>query len=126
MHSEYDSAESIVDSDLEDGEIRKTLPSQLYLQISCILAGKRSKCTSSSQEPRAPGKLAAMFHLAVKSWEANSRVLFSKMLIRQIGDDLFLTGTRQDLTQWSKNIKLDLSIFASVSCNNKLYAQRLE
>ena len=32
MHSEYDSAESIADSDLADGELRKMLASPLYLQ----------------------------------------------------------------------------------------------
>ena len=32
FHSEYDSAESIADSDLEDGELRKLLASPLYLQ----------------------------------------------------------------------------------------------
>ena len=34
MHSEYYSAESIADSDLEDGELRKMLASPLYLQMS--------------------------------------------------------------------------------------------
>ena len=32
MHSDYDSAESIADSDLEDGELRKMLVSQLKIQ----------------------------------------------------------------------------------------------
>ena len=32
MHSDYDSAESIADSDLEGGELRKMLASQLYMQ----------------------------------------------------------------------------------------------
>ena len=32
MHSEYESAASIADSDLEDGELRKMLASPLYLQ----------------------------------------------------------------------------------------------
>ena len=32
MHSDYDSAESITDSDLEDGELRKMLASPLFLQ----------------------------------------------------------------------------------------------
>ena len=40
MHSEYDSAESIADSDLEDGERRKMLASPLYLQ-------NREDCESS-------------------------------------------------------------------------------
>ena len=40
MHSEYDSAESIADSDLEDGELRKMLASPLYIQ-------SREDCESS-------------------------------------------------------------------------------
>ena len=32
MHSDYDSAESIADSDLEDGELRKMQASPLYMQ----------------------------------------------------------------------------------------------
>ena len=32
MHSDYDSAESVADSDLEDGELRKMLASPLYFQ----------------------------------------------------------------------------------------------
>ena len=32
MHSEYESAESIADSDLEDGELRRMPASPLYLQ----------------------------------------------------------------------------------------------
>ena len=34
MHSDYDSAESSADSDLEDGELRKMLASPLYMQKS--------------------------------------------------------------------------------------------
>ena len=33
MHSDYHSAESIGDSDLEDGELRKMLASPLYIQV---------------------------------------------------------------------------------------------
>ena len=32
MHSDYDSAESIADSDRVDGELRKALASPLYMQ----------------------------------------------------------------------------------------------
>ena len=91
MHSHYDSAESIADSDLEDGELRKMLASPMYGQNreDCktsripIAPGKlaamiqqrgasaqrtqayfrKSLMSSSSQEPRAPVKLAAMFSL---------------------------------------------------------------
>ena len=33
LHSDYDSAESIADSDLEDGELRKMLTSPLYIHV---------------------------------------------------------------------------------------------
>ena len=52
MHSDDGSAESIVDSDLEDGELRKMLASPLYRQ-------DREDCRSSPI-PTAPRKLAAM------------------------------------------------------------------
>ena len=88
MHSDYDSAECSADSDLEDGELRKMLASPLKMQSrdDCkssrmpIAPGKpaallqergananrtqadfrRSLMSSSSQEPRALGKPAAM------------------------------------------------------------------
>ena len=53
MHSEYDSAESIADSDLEDGELRKMLASPLYLQ--------NREHYESSRMPIATGKLVALF-----------------------------------------------------------------
>ena len=90
-YSDYDSAESIADSDLEDGELRKMLASPLYLQSreDCkssripTASGKpaamiqergasakrtqadlrESLMSSSSQESRAPGKPAAMFFI---------------------------------------------------------------
>ena len=89
MHSDYDSTESIADSDLEDGELRKMLASPLYLQnredcessrmpiatvkLAALLqergpSAKRAQAdlrkglmSSSSQEPSALGKPAAMF-----------------------------------------------------------------
>ena len=89
MHSEYDSAESIADSELEDGELRKMLVSPLYLQSredyessrmpvapvkpAALLqergaSAKRTQAvlrqglmSSSSQEPSAPGEPAALF-----------------------------------------------------------------
>ena len=91
MHSDYDSAESIADSDLADGEVRKMLASPLYLQSredcessrmpiapvkpAALLqeggaSAKRTQpdlrkdlTSSSSQEPSAPGKPAALFSL---------------------------------------------------------------
>ena len=52
MNSHYDSAESIADPDLEDGELRKMPASPLKRQ-------NREDCTSSRM-PTAPGKPAAM------------------------------------------------------------------
>ena len=52
MHSEYDSAESIADSDLEGGELRKMLASPLYLQ--------NREDYESSQMPIATEKPAAL------------------------------------------------------------------
>ena len=55
MHPDYDSAESIAESDLEDGELREMLASPLYMQ-------SREDC-ESSRIPIAPGKPAAVFSL---------------------------------------------------------------
>ena len=81
MHSDDDSAESIADSDLEGGELRKMAASPLYMQsredcrssripiaprkLAAMIqergaSAKRTQ-TDSSQEPRATGKLAGMF-----------------------------------------------------------------
>ena len=53
VHSEYDSAESIADSDLEDGGLPKMLASPLYLQSR--------EDYESSRMPIATEKLAAVF-----------------------------------------------------------------
>ena len=53
MHFDYDSAESIADSDLEDGELRKTLASPLKMQ-------SQQGC-ESSRIPIAPVKPVALF-----------------------------------------------------------------
>ena len=53
IHSDYDSAESIADSDLEDGELRKMLASPLFFQ-------EREGNFDSSRKPRVSGKLDAM------------------------------------------------------------------
>ena len=52
MHSDYDSAEIIADSNLEDGELPKMLASPLYTQ-------NREDC-EFSRTPVAPGKPAAL------------------------------------------------------------------
>ena len=89
MHSDYDSAESIADSDLDDGELRRMLASLLYMQSRedyessrmPIARGKppalwqergasakrtranfrKGLISSSSQEPSALRKRAALF-----------------------------------------------------------------
>ena len=131
MHSDYDSAECSADSDHEDGELRKCwlhhckckiertvnpLECQSYrgnllhcyrrdeqVQSVPMLISRKSLMSSLSQEPRASGTLAAMFSSGTKNQKTNSRILFSKTLIRQIGEDLFLMdakiicSVRQDL-----------------------------
>ena len=52
MHTDYDSAESIAYSDLEDGELRKMMASPLYLQSR--------ENYESSRTPIAPEKPAAL------------------------------------------------------------------
>ena len=96
MHSDYDSAESIADWDLEDGELRKMLATQgrgdqessrkptASGKLEAVIIQKRgasAQCTqadhstreslmsSSSQEPRAHGKPDA-------NWETSSRIPF--------------------------------------------------
>ena len=49
IHSDYDSAESNADSDLEDGELRKMLASPLYVH-------GRGEQYGSSRKPTASGK----------------------------------------------------------------------
>ena len=66
MHSDYDSAESTADSDLEDGELRKMLASPLKMQSR--------EDYDSSRMPIAPGKPAALFHEEAKNQKSNSRV----------------------------------------------------
>ena len=61
MHSDDDSAESMADSDLEDGELRKKLASPLYMQ-------SREDC-ESSRIPTASEKPAALFSLRCKETE---------------------------------------------------------
>ena len=64
MHSDYDSAESIADSDLEDGELRKMLASPLYMQ-------SWEDC-ESSRMPIAPAWLAALLQRRGASAKAYS------------------------------------------------------
>ena len=123
VHSEYDSAESIADSALEDGELRKMLASPLCLQNREDYASSRMpiatvKPAALSQERGATakkvlpliqgkagclvhlrnqlhrGNLLHCFHLEMKNREINSRVLFSRTLTRQMWEDLFLRETK--------------------------------
>ena len=50
IHSDRDSAESIADTDVEDGQLRKMLASPLYIQ-------EREGDFDSSRKPRVSGKL---------------------------------------------------------------------
>ena len=84
MHSDYDSAESIADSDLEDGELRKMLASPLKMQ-------SREDC-ESSRMPIAPGKPAALFSCGNE--EPGDQELFSETMTRQMWEDLFLEATK--------------------------------
>ena len=68
MHSDYDSAESTADSDLEDEELRKMLASLLYMQSR--------EDRESFRKPIAPENMLHCFRWEAKNREANSRVLF--------------------------------------------------
>ena len=53
IHSDSDSAESIADSDFEDGELREMLASTLFVR-------GREEDSDSSRKPKASGKPDAM------------------------------------------------------------------
>ena len=105
----------------------------------CIVTGERSKCKAYSSWFKKNawcqvrlrikvhrGNLLHCFHWEAKNGEANSRVLFWNTLTRQIWENLLLKAiksfcsVKQDLNLWDRNIKLDLSIIASVSFSSKL------
>ena len=68
MHSDYDPAESIADSDLEDGEQRQILASPMYMQSR--------EDYESSRMPIAPGKFAPLLRergASAKRTQANFR-----------------------------------------------------
>ena len=74
MHSDCDSAETIADSDVEDGEIRKMLASRLYMQ-------SREDC-ESSRKSIAKKKLAALLQergASAKRTQADFRNLMSSL-----------------------------------------------
>ena len=114
MHSDHDSAESIADSDLEDGERRKNAG------FTCICRMEKTMNPLECQSHRR--NLLHCFHLEVKNPDINSRVLFSETLTRQIWEDLFLKifSVKQSLNVRDRNIKLDVSVIASVSYSNTL------
>ena len=119
MHSEYESAESFADSDLEDGELRRMPASPLYLQSrednessrrpigtgkpAAFLQEKGASAEHAQADSRKGldgqvrlrnrehrGNLLHSFHLEMKNQQIISRVLFSETLTRQIWEDLFL------------------------------------
>ena len=118
MHSEYDSAESIADSDLEDGELRKMLASPLYLQ--------NREHYESSRMPIATGKLVALFSFGNE--EAGDQFKSSVFRIADpsnVGRSL-LEGNKDHLLSQPKSElmrqehQVDLSIIVSVSYSNML------
>ena len=150
MHPEFESAESIVDSDFEDGELRKwwlhhcicwigkTEPSRMptatrkrgaLLQEKGASAERtqadlrKGLMSSSSQEPRAPVKFAALFSF----WGIGRSIqefCFQKTLTHQCGKisswraTKIICSVRHDMNVRDRNIKLDLSKIASVSYIN--------
>ena len=97
MRSDYDSAESIADSDLEDGELRKMLTLPLYRQESNApgkpaaipqergVSAKRTQAdrreglmSNPSQETRASRKPVAMFSPECGTREPNQEFYFQK------------------------------------------------
>ena len=101
MHSDYDSAESTADSDLEDGELRKMLASPLQMQsredcesFRIPIAPVKPAALLQERGASAPRKPAAMFYQEAKNCETNSRVLSSSTLTRQILGDPCLKGIK--------------------------------
>ena len=160
MHSDCDSAESIADSDLEDGELRKMLASPLYLQnredyesfrmpiatakLGALLqergaSAKRAQAgwrkglgSSSSQEPSAPAKAAALFSSGTK--EPGNQLkssVFGNASPSNLGRSLLESSKDQLLSQArSERMRQEHQVG---SLNNRIiefqqqsYAQRLE
>ena len=162
MHSECDSAESIADSDLEDGELRKMLASPLYMQNgedcessrmplaqwkpAALLqergaSAKRTQAdhsrrenllSSSSQEPSAPEKPAALFSFgSEKPGNQLKSSIFKHADPSNLGTSLLegnkdhlLSQTRSDRTRQEHHVG------SLNDCTSELqqqtYAQRLE
>ena len=92
IHPADDSAESITDSDLEGEELRKMLASPLY-------AHGRGENDGSSQKPSRQsherlGNRMQCFHEGATNREASSKVLCSRLLIRQNWEHLFLKAIK--------------------------------
>ena len=79
MHSDYDSAERVADSDLEDGEQRKMLASPLYSQ-------SRGDC-ESSRVPNAPEKPASLLQESGAS-ALRTRAVLRKSLMSSSSQEL--------------------------------------
>ena len=95
-------------------------------EICCIGSqadSRKGLISSSSQEPSAPGKPAAGNE---EPGKPTQEFCFQKKLTRQIWEDLIMKAqkvmcsVRQGLNLRDRNIKLDLSIIASVRQSNML------
>ena len=93
---------------------------------------RESLTPSSSQEPRATGKPAAMSHEEAKNREINSRVLFSKNAdLSNLGTSL-LEGNKDHLPSQARSelMKQKHQVGSLNDCISELqqqtYAQRLE
>ena len=152
MHFDYDSAESIADSDLEDGELRKILASPLYVQETKAtgkpaatiiqereVSAKRTQAdrreslmSHSSQESGASGKPAAWF--SSESGEPGNLIrssVFRNANPSNLGGSL-LEGNKDHLLNQARSdlMKQELHVESLNKCISELqqqaYAQRLE
>ena len=96
MHSDYDSAESIADSDLEDGELRKMLGFTTVYATS-------EKTVNPLECQSHRGNLLHCSHLEAKNREINSRLLFSKTLDSSNLGRSLLEGNKDHLLSQAKS-----------------------
>ena len=155
MRSNYDSAVSIADSDLEDGELRKMLASPLKMQnredcersrmpiapekLAALLQERganvdfrRTLMSSSSREPRAPGKPAALFSLGSEEPENQFKSsVFKNTDPSNLGRSL-LEGNKDHLLSQARAeiVEQEHQVESLNNCIGELrqqtYAQRLE
>ena len=84
IHSDYDSAESIADSDLEDGELRKILASPLYVHARGEYYG------SSQKNPQLQETGSSVFIKERRTGEPVPDYYFLNVLTHQNWEHLFL------------------------------------